>query len=413
MPAPKKPGFKKPGARKPSSGRPSSSKSGSGRPGSSNADSKKSGYKGRATKPAASRVSARPKEVDFEPAPKPAPMQSTGVQQVTVTQSDSDQRLDRWFKRRFPHLTHGRLEKLLRTGQIRIDGKRAKAADRLAAGQVLRVPPMGDATAPRPDMEIADGPKPISAKDAEALRQAVLFKDADVIVLNKPAGLAVQGGSGVDKNIDAMLEALQFDAEERPRLVHRLDRDTSGCLVLARNQAAARKLTEAFREKTTRKVYWAVTVGAPQMNEGKIDAPLAKQGVAAVGRRSAERVQIDEEDGKNAVTYYAVIERAHNKAAWIALMPVTGRTHQLRVHCVALGTPILGDGKYAGAKAYFARDSLSNQLHLHARQIRVPHPTKKGFVDVTAPLPPHMQQTWDFFEFADKTEGDPFAGLEF
>lgn len=335
-----------------------------------------------------------------------------GVHQVTITQSDSDQRLDRWFKKRFPHLTHGRLEKLLRTGQIRIDGKRAKAADRLTAGQILRVPPMGDATAPRPDMEIPDGPRPISEKDAEALRAAVLFKDADVIVLNKPAGLAVQGGSGLDKNIDAMLDALQFDAEERPRLVHRLDRDTSGCLVLARNQQAARKLTEAFRDKTTRKIYWAVTVGAPKMNQGKIDAPLAKQSVAAVGRRAAERVQIDEEEGKDALTYYAVVERAHDKAAWLALMPMTGRTHQLRAHCVALGTPILGDGKYAGAKAYFARDSLSNLLHLHARQIRVPHPSKRGFIDVTAPLPPHMQKTWDFFEFADKPEGDPFAGLE-
>lgn len=342
---------------------------------------------------------------------KPAAPKSTGVQQVTITQADSDQRLDRWFKKHYPHLTHGRLEKLLRTGQIRIDGKRAKAADRLESGQIVRVPPLGEANTPRPD-DFAYAPKPVSARDAEALRKTVLFKDDDVIVINKPAGLAVQGGTGLDTNVDAMLEALQFDAPERPRLVHRLDRDTSGCLVLARNQAAARKLTEAFRDKTTRKVYWAVTVGAPKMNEGKIDAPLAKQSVAAVGRRAAERVQIDEEDGKNAVTYYAVIERAHDKAAWIALMPLTGRTHQLRAHCVALGTPILGDGKYAGAKAYFAREALSNQLHLHARSIKIPHPTKRGFVDVTAPLPAHMQKTWDFFEFAAKPDGDPFAGLQ-
>jgi 23S rRNA pseudouridine955/2504/2580 synthase len=342
--------------------------------------------------------------------PKPAP-KSGGVRQVTVKQADADQRLDRWFKKHFPHLTHGRLEKLLRTGQIRVDGKRAKAADRLEAGQIVRVPPLGDAAQPRPD-DLPSEPKPISARDAEALLQAVLYKDDDVIVLNKPAGLAVQGGTGLDRNIDAMLDALRFGAPERPRLVHRLDRDTSGCLVLARNQAAARKLTEAFRDKTTRKIYWAVTVGAPKMNEGRIDAPLAKQSVAAVGRRAAERVQIDEEEGKSAVTYYAVVERAHNKAAWLALMPLTGRTHQLRAHCVALGTPILGDGKYAGAKAYFAREALSNQLHLHARQIRVPHPTRRGFIDVTAPLPPHMQKTWDFFEFADKPEGDPFARLE-
>jgi 23S rRNA pseudouridine955/2504/2580 synthase len=334
----------------------------------------------------------------------------SGVQQFTITAADGDQRLDRWFKRKFPHLTHGRLEKLLRTGQVRIDGKRAKAADRLMAGMIVRVPPLGDAAEPRPD-DLPGGPKPITAKDAEALRKAVLFKDADVIVINKPAGLAVQGGTGLDKNIDAMLEALQFDAPERPRLVHRLDRDTSGCLVLARSQAAARKLAEAFRHKTARKIYWAVTVGAPKMNEGKIDAPLVKQSVAAVGRRSAERVQIDEDEGKKAITYFAVVERAHDKAAWLALMPVTGRTHQLRAHCVALGTPILGDGKYAGAKAYFAREALDNQLHLHARSIRMPHPTR-GIINVTAPLPPHMQKTWKFFEFADEPDEDPFAGLE-
>lgn len=335
----------------------------------------------------------------------------SGVQQFTITASDGDQRLDRWFKGKFPHLTHGRLQKLLRTGQVRIDGKRAKAADRLAPGMVVRVPPLGDATEPRPDMDSPSGPRPITAKEAEMLRKAVLFKDADVIVINKPAGLAVQGGTGLDTNVDAMLDALQFDAPERPRLVHRLDRDTSGCLVLARSQAAARKLAEAFRHKTARKIYWAVTVGAPKMNEGKIDAPLAKQSVAAVGRRSAERVQIDEDDGKKAITYYAVVERAHDKAAWLALMPVTGRTHQLRAHCVALGTPILGDGKYAGAKAYFARESLANQLHLHARSIRIPHPTR-GVINVTAPLPPHMQKTWDFFEFANEPDSDPFAGLD-
>lgn len=335
----------------------------------------------------------------------------SGVQLINITASDADQRLDRWFRKRFPHLTHGRLEKLLRTGQVRIDGRRAKAADRLEAGQVVRVPPLGEGNEPRAESGLPAGPRPVSERDAEALRQAVLFKDADVIVINKPAGLAVQGGTGLDTNVDALLDALRFDAPERPRLVHRLDRDTSGCLVLARSQAAARKLAEAFRDKTARKVYWAVTVGAPKLNEGRIDAPLAKQSVAATGRRASERVQVDEE-GKRAVTYYAVVERAHNKAAWLALMPVTGRTHQLRAHCVALGTPILGDGKYAGAKAYFARESLPNQLHLHARSIRIPHPTR-GVINVTAPLPPHMQKTWKFFEFADNPDGDPFAGLEF
>lgn len=335
----------------------------------------------------------------------------SGVKQFTITASDADQRLDRWFKKKFPHLTHGRLEKLLRKGEIRLDGKRAKAADRIEPGMIVRVPPLGDALEARPDLADTQNSKHITENEINALRNAVLFKDADVIVINKPAGLAVQGGTGLSTSLDAMLDALQFDAPERPRLVHRLDRDTSGCLVLARHQAAARKLTEAFKHKTARKIYWAITVGAPKLNAGKIDAPLAKQSVAAVGRRAAERVQIDPEDGKKAVTYYAVVERAHDKAAWLALMPLTGRTHQLRAHCVALGTPILGDGKYAGAKAYFARESLSNQLHLHARSIRIPHPTR-GIVNVTAPLPSHMQKTWAFFEFDHEPRHDPFADLE-
>ena len=331
----------------------------------------------------------------------------SGVQQITVDSGDADQRLDRWFKRRFPELTHGRLEKLLRTGQVRLDGKRAKAGDRVAAGQVLRIPPLG--TAPAGDAEPGVRPKPepkVSEKDAAALRASVLFKDADVLVINKPAGLAVQGGTGLDKNLDAMLDALKFDAPERPKLVHRLDRDTSGCLVLARSAKAAQALTAAFRHKEARKVYWAVVVGAPKLDRGKIDAPLSKQPA-----KGGERVQIDEDEGRFAITHFAVIERAGKKAAWLALMPVTGRTHQLRAHCVALGTPILGDGKYAGQEAFVARDELPNQMHLHARSIRIPHP-KRGWIAVEAPLPPHMQKTWKFFGFAPEPDHDPFAGLE-
>lgn len=331
----------------------------------------------------------------------------SGVQQITVESVDADQRLDRWFKKRFPELTHGRLEKLLRTGQVRLDGKRAKASDRVAAGQVLRIPPLG--TAPSGDGEpvvrVKAEPK-VSEKDAAALRASVLFKDADVLVINKPAGLAVQGGTGLDKNLDAMLDALKFDAAERPKLVHRLDRDTSGCLVLARSSKAAQALTAAFRHKEARKVYWAVVVGAPKLDRGKIDAPLSKQPA-----KGGERVQIDEDEGRFAITHFAVIERAGKKAAWLALMPVTGRTHQLRAHCVALGTPILGDGKYAGQEAFVARDELPNQMHLHARSISIPHP-KRGWIKVEAPLPPHMQKTWKFFGFAPEPDHDPFAGLE-
>jgi 23S rRNA pseudouridine955/2504/2580 synthase len=328
----------------------------------------------------------------------------SGVQQITIANEEADQRLDRWFKKRFPELGHGRLEKLLRTGQIRVDGKRAKSGDRLEAGQVLRVPPFTPSEtvpADRPSQ-----PKPVSERDAKALQAAVLYKDPDVLVIDKPSGLAVQGGTGLDKNLDAMLEALKFEATERPRLVHRLDKDTSGVLVLARSVKSAQALTESFRHKSASKLYWAVVVGVPKLDRGTIDAPLAKQ--AGSGR--GERVGIDEEEGKRAVTRYAVVEHAAQRAAWLALMPETGRTHQLRAHCVVLGTPILGDGKYGGAEAYLAREALSRKLHLHARSIRIPHP-RKGWIEATAPLPPHMEATWKFFGFASRPESDPFADL--
>ena len=330
----------------------------------------------------------------------------SGVQQIEIKKQDADQRLDRWFKRHFPELNHGRLEKLLRTGQIRLDGKRAKAGDRVEAGQVVRVPPLGEA----PDR--SDQPpqprKPRATDDhwAMTLQKAVLYKDDDVLVIDKPAGLAVQGGSGLSTSVDDLLDALQFDAKERPRLVHRLDRDTSGVLALARNAKAAKHLTEAFRHKDARKIYWAIVVGIPKVSAGRIDAPLQKS-----GGKGSERVHVDEE-GKRAVTEFATIERAAKKAAWLALMPVTGRTHQLRAHCVELGSPILGDGKYAGAAAFLSKHDLARQLHLHARRLRVPHPAGKGWIDVTAPLPEHMRKAWAFFGFSAKPEKDPFADLD-
>jgi 23S rRNA pseudouridine955/2504/2580 synthase len=329
----------------------------------------------------------------------------SGVQQIEIRQEDADQRLDRWFKRHFPALGHGRLEKLLRTGQIRLDGKRAKAADRVEAGQVVRVPPLGE-PAERPEQPQQRRPRAADSRWAMTLQKSVLYKDDDVLVIDKPAGLAVQGGTGLATSVDDLLDALQFDAKERPRLVHRLDRDTSGVLALARTAKAAQRLTEAFRHKDARKIYWAVVVGVPEVRGGRIDAPLQKG-----GGKGAERVQVDEE-GKRAVTEFAVIERAGKKAAWLALMPVTGRTHQLRAHCVALGTPILGDGKYAGGAAFLSKDNLSRQLHLHARRLRIPHPAGKGWIDVTAPLPDHMRKTWSFFGFAAKPDGDPFADLD-
>lgn len=331
------------------------------------------------------------------------------VTQRTVVADEASMRLDRWFKRHYPVLSHIQLEKMLRTGQVRVDGKRAKAGDRLLAGQSVRIPPLPDLA---PLAPAAPPPRPALAadsKEGKALRAAVLYRDADVIVLNKPAGLAVQGGTGQSRHLDGMLDALIFDAEERPRLVHRLDKDTSGCLVLARNAYAATRLTAAFRARDTRKYYWAVTVGVPKPHQGKIDVPLGKE-----AGTKGERMAVDEEDGVKAVTLYQVVENAHRQAAFVALWPLTGRTHQLRVHMNLLGTPILGDGKYAGQKAFLEGGAdLPRQLHLHARRIIIPHPRGGGrVVDVTAPLPPHMATTWSYFGFSANSDGDPFAAVE-
>ncbi|MBV9523356.1 MAG: RluA family pseudouridine synthase [Alphaproteobacteria bacterium] len=321
------------------------------------------------------------------------------VQIIPVAAEDGDIRLDRWFKRHFPALGHGRLEKLLRTGQVRIDGKRARAGDRVAAGQSVRVPPLGTASG-APD-EAA--PRPMRERDAAAIRAAVLHRDDDVIAIDKPAGLAVQGGTGTTRHLDAMLDALRFEAAERPRLVHRLDKDTSGVLLLARSASAAAKLAAAFRDKAARKTYWALVVGVPRPDRGRIDLPLAKQPGTA-GEKMTPGA-----DGSAAVTYYAVVEEAGTKAAFLALMPITGRTHQLRAHCAAIGTPILGDGKYGGAGAHLAGVPGARALHLHARSIALPHP-QGGTLRVEAPLPPHMRSTWRFFGFP-QSDGDPFAAL--
>ncbi|BBK43913.1 pseudouridine synthase [Allostella vacuolata] len=324
----------------------------------------------------------------------------SGVQTLTVDPGESEIRLDRWFKRHFPELAHGRLEKLLRTGQVRVDGKRATAGQRVETGQVIRVPPLGTAPAePSP-------PRAVPARDAAMIRALVLYQDEHMLVLNKPAGLAVQGGTGTPRHLDGMLEALQFDAAERPRLVHRLDRDTSGVFVVARTAAAARFLGDAFRDKTVRKVYWALVAGQPKPRRGKIDSPIAKRATA-----KGERVVEDEEDGQRAVTWYATIENAGKQASWLALMPVTGRTHQLRVHCGSvLSTPIVGDRKYGGSAAFIPDLDEDTPLQLHARSIRVPKPGG-GFVEVTAPLPDHMREAWAFFGFGED-DGDPFVEID-
>ncbi|MFQ5765223.1 MAG: RluA family pseudouridine synthase [Rhodospirillales bacterium] len=316
-----------------------------------------------------------------------------------VGRDEAGMRVDRWFKRRFPELGHGRLQKWLRTGQVRVDGGRVKAGTRLEEGQAVRVPPVAPppaAARPRP---------PVRDADARELKARVLHRDADLIVIDKPPGLAVQGGNKVRRHLDAMLDALRFGATERPRLVHRLDKDTSGVLVLARHGTAARQLTQAFRSKDARKLYWAVVVGVPRPAEGTIDLALAKRG--GPGR---ERVGTAPRDGKQAVTRYRVIDRAGRKAAWVAFEPLTGRTHQLRVHAAALGTPILGDGKYGGREAFLDADGIAPRLHLHARALRIPHPSG-GLVDVAAPLPGHMHRTFGALGFDDRQEKELFSDI--
>ena len=237
---------------------------------------------------------------------------TAAVATLVVTAEEAGLRLDRWFKRHFPSLGHARLERLLRTGQVRIDGKRAKAGARVAAGESVRVPPLGEAPEPRARPRAA-----VSADDRQLVQSLVLYRDDEVLALNKPPGLAVQGGTGTARHLDAMLDALRFGCAERPRLVHRLDRDTSGVLLLARNALVARKLAEAFRAKTTRKLYWALTAGVPKPFRGRIDLPIAK-----LPGRAGERMAPDEEEGKRAITYYRVLDHLGRKAAWVALWPL-------------------------------------------------------------------------------------------
>ncbi|MGF1641077.1 MAG: RluA family pseudouridine synthase [Rhodospirillales bacterium] len=319
----------------------------------------------------------------------------SGVETVAVTADEAGVRLDRWFRRHYPQVPHGRLEKWLRSGQVRLDGRRVKANARLEAGQTIRVPPLGDAPASRSRPRPAPRPAPSAAGDeaAKALAARILHRDDQVLVIDKPAGLAVQGGTGTHRHLDAMLDGLGFGGD-RPRLVHRLDKDTSGVLVLARTAAAAAALTRAFRGREVRKLYWAVVVGVPRPAAGRLDLPLAKR-----EGPHGEQMAPDVEKGLRAVTDYRTVERAGKRAAWLALEPLTGRTHQLRVHCVALGTPILGDRKYGGPGAVLEGGQLSNRLHLHARRIALPHPAG-GTLVVTAPLPDHMRATWRFFGFA-------------
>lgn len=318
----------------------------------------------------------------------------------TVSNADGIQRIDRWFRKHYPALSHIQLQKLLRSGQVRLDGKRVDAAERVHPGMVVRVPPLPDA---RPLAAGHDKKKAaVSDRLVKDLLSRVLYRDDDVIVLNKPFGLAVQGGTGTTQHLDGALDALRFGSDERPRLVHRLDRDTAGVLILARHQAAARNLAASFAKHNLRKYYWAVTLGVPKHKQGKVDAALAKS------EGSFEKMEHNEEEGKDAITYYKVVQSADRTAAWMALWPVTGRTHQLRAHMALLGTPMIGDPKY-GEKDELG---LPRKLHLFARRLIIPHPgNRRKMIDAVAPLPDHFKPAWDYFGFQGEDDGDPFAGL--
>jgi len=327
----------------------------------------------------------------------------SGVEHRIVAAADAELRLDRWFLRHFPDLPRGRLQKLLRTGQIRVDGKRAKAGLRLVAAQKIRIPPIQSTPSnERPSRQ------PINEKDITFVRDLILHMDDDIIILDKPTGLAVQGGSSTTRHLDGMLDALRFEAAERPKLVHRLDKDTSGVMVLARSTAAARELGRHFVGRDVRKIYWAVTVGLPERDAGRIDLPLAKN-----GSHGHERICVDEEDGKRAISDFQILERAGKRLTWLALWPRTGRTHQLRAHCAAIGCPILGDGKYGGRDAFVdGLPAAAKKLQLFAREIAVPKLSGKGEIRVTAQLPPHMAELWKMLEFENEPAKEPFADID-
>lgn len=350
------------------------------------------------------RVQRSPRPRPVEAAPKPtraevkaetAKVLSTGVQQLVVTPDENEMRIDRFLEARFPQLSFSHIQRIVRKGELRVDGKRADSKDRLSEGQTVRIPPLKlEEQAERPRSAKAD------ADTIGFLRSITLYEDDDVMVLNKPAGLAVQGGSGTTKHVDKMLEALTGKDGQKPRLVHRLDKDTAGCLVIAKSRFAAATLAKTFRSRSARKVYWALVVGVPRVRQGRISTYLAREEAYDGDQRMAV-AQHGEDGAMHAVTYYAVVETAAQKLAWLSLKPVTGRTHQLRAHTTHIGHPIIGDPKYFNIQNWELPGGIQNKLHLLARRIVLPHPRGKGTIDVSAPLPPHMRQSWNLLGFDD------------
>ena len=322
---------------------------------------------------------------------------STGVQHVIVAPDDTGMRVDRFLEARFPGLSFSHIQRVIRKGELRVDGKRAQPSQRLKAGQAVRIPPLR-----------LEAPKPGGAnaqKDREFLKSITLYEDAEVLVLNKPMGLAVQGGSGTKRHLDGMLEVLRDAQGQRPRLVHRLDKDTAGCLLVAKSRFAATALAKTFRSRLARKIYWALVAGVPKPRQGRVSTFLAKEerdddSIMRIARHG-------EEGASHAITYYAVVDTAARQLAWLSLKPVTGRTHQLRAHMAHIGHPIVGDPKYFTKENWQLPGGIQNRLHLLARRIAVPHP-RGGTIDVSAPLPPHMQHSWNLLGL-DPKRFDPIV----
>ena len=344
----------------------------------------------------------------------------SGVQHVQVTEDEGEQRLDRFLKRRFSQLSQGMIEKMCRKGDLRVDGGRVKANTRIAPGQTVRVPPIPDAPPPNDVAGISDA-------DAQFIQGCVLWKDEHIIALNKPAGLPSQGGSGQgNRHVDGLAEALLFGYKDKPKLVHRLDKDTSGVLLLARTDRVARRLSEAFRSKTTRKIYWAAVAGVPNPKMGTVRFGLVKapgHGRGGEGEKMhcIHPSKVDQtEYAKRATTDYAVLDALGTRASWVALVPITGRTHQLRAHMAEIGHPIVGDGKYGGSGQENLGDGwgaqlggeISRKLHLHARQISFDHPISGKRITLVAPMPDHMKRTWNTLGWNERdVPADPFEDL--
>jgi 23S rRNA pseudouridine955/2504/2580 synthase len=342
--------------------------------------------KPKSAKPEFGRDVPRTSQDDAEQKIAPASLPTT-VQNVAVTADEAGMRVDRFFEARFPGLSFSHIQRVIRKGEVRVNGKRTEPKNRLEAGQTVRIPPL------RLDQPKSRTPGSEADEKTRAfLKSITLYEDADVLVLNKPMGLAVQGGSGTTRHLDGMLEVLRDAHGQRPRLVHRLDKDTAGCLLVAKTRFAASALAKTFRSRSARKVYWALVAGVPKVPQGRISTFLAKE---ERDDESFMRIaQHGDKGASHAVTYYAVVDTSGPLLSWISLKPVTGRTHQLRAHMDHINHPIVGDPKYFARENWELPGGMQNKLHLLARRIAVPHP-RGGVIDVTAALPPHMQQSWN------------------